>query len=401
MTAIGIGRGVGFGGHRRPSLTEFGTVFTDSFARAALGGDYTTNGAATWTTDGAKLTTTGGTGVHTMRLQRSYYTCLERHTIVIEFTMTSAIGATTFGIGAGVYGTNTFDHRSYAIQYYMGTGANNGKLICYSAQGVGPTYTTRKTSASALSALQNKNYRLTVVRNRETITYTVQNLTDGGSYSDSFGFSMSYAATVHCPHGGGQFYLNSYGGTIDITKWEVTGNDYKNVKTLLVGDSITYGIAADLTANRWASNVSEIGTNDYTVSGGPSDNTNEALDRIGELLSMNPQYAVMMIGGNDIQRSISSTIYEANYTSIRNQLKAAGATIIHCLATPRDGTDMTTFNAWISSTFTSDTIINTFTPLADGTGLDAAYDPGDGVHPNAAGHALIASTITTAAPYLL
>jgi len=88
----------------------------------------------------------------------------------------------------------------------------------------------------------------------------------------------------------------------------------------------------------------------------------------------------------------------SQYSDIRNTLVAAGIQVIHCLATPRNGTNVTPLNSYILSTFTSDLIIDTYTPLwsGSGTSLNAAYDIGDGVHPNNAGMALIAATVNSA-----
>lgn len=385
---------------------ELGTIFTDQFARASLGTNYTADGVVAWTTDGAKLITSSGTGVFTDRLRRSFNpTCLERHSITVDFKQTSAIGATSYGIAIGVFSSNNNDRRSYAIQVQTSSGANLGKSYLRISTGAGaPAYTIEKTSTGSVVVNQNDSLRVVVTRTQNAVAWTVYNLTLGTSYSESHTFSLAYAAGAKVPHGGGQFVLHALGGVLHITDWNVTSLDKKNVKPLFIGDSITYGLFSSTIADRWADEVMAGSVNSYTVSGGPSDKTAEVLERINELILINPRYAVLMIGGNDVQFGIAAGTRNANYLSIVNQLKAAGITVVHCYATPRDAYDMTAWNAHILATYGgTDVVIDTFTPLADSglTTLAAAYDSTDGVHPNAAGHALVASTILTASPDLV
>ncbi len=113
-----------------------------------------------------------------------------------------------------------------------------------------------------------------------------------------------------------------------------------------------------------------------------------------ELLLIQSKTYVLMIGVNDLDDSVSDATFKANYASIVTQLKSIGSRVFHCLITPKNGPDPTTWNTWISSTYASDTIIDTFTPIV-GTGyaLNAIYDSGDHEHPNDAGHALLGTTV--------
>lgn len=382
-----------------------GTVFTDQFARASLGTNYTVDGAVTWTTDGVKLIANGGTGVFTDRLRRSFNpTCLEKHSITVDFKQTSVIGTLTYGLAVGVFSSNNNDRRSYAIQVQTSSGAALGKSYLRLSTGSGaPAYTIEKTSTGSVAINQNDLLRVVVTRTQNVIAWTVSNLTLGTSYTETHTFSLAYAAGAKVPHGGGQFVLHALGGVIHITDWTVTSLDKKSVKTLYVGDSITYGLFSGAVADRWSDKTMVGSVNSFTISGGPSDKTAEVLERINELILINPKYAVLMFGGNDKQFAIAAATTNANYLSVVNQLKAAGIIVVHCYATPRDATDLTAWNTHIQTTYGgTDTVIDTFTPLADSglTTLAAAYDPGDGVHPNAAGHALVASTILGVAPYL-
>lgn len=388
--------------------SEIGTIFSDSFGRASVGNNYTINGGASWVCDGLKLTTSGGTGVYTSNLGRSLNpTCSEKHIHTIDFKITSIPSGTTYGIGVGVLGTNPNDRRSYVLRCVTTNDANQGKTFLDTAQGGATTFTNRKISASSFAVNQNDVLRLVVERSLSIIKWTFTNVTTGNTYSDSFTFSFAFATglNVHVPHSTGQFALFSFGGTFEVTNWNVVSKDYNNPKTLFIGDSITYGIFADDVKNRWATKCMGDTHNLYNVSGGGSDKTNEVITKIIELVNMKPKYAVLMIGGNDYAFGVADATAKANYESIVLRLKSAGITVIHCLATPRNTLDLRAFNNYLLSKYGSTDVVikSTYNHLWDSAtsfSMKAIYNSGDGVHPNALGHSVIANAVYQEVPYI-
>lgn len=167
---------------------------------------------------------------------------------------------------------------------------------------------------------------------------------------------------------------------------------------MFVGDSITHGLSASVLTNRWANRVMLGSVSSWNVNAGGGDYTANTLAKINELILVNPRYAVLQLGGNDLRFGISAAVRQANYTSIVNQLVAAGIEVIHLLATPDNTTDMTPWNNWLAANFTT---IDCFTDLSDGgTGLNAAYNAGDGTHENDDGHQKNADTVITSAPQI-
>jgi lysophospholipase L1-like esterase len=66
---------------------------------------------------------------------------------------------------------------------------------------------------------------------------------------------------------------------------------------------------------------------------------------------------------------------------------------------PRNTADLSGLRNWIASSYPANDIIDTWTPLGGGSSrLNSAYDSGDGVHPNDAGHLLIGQIIRTNLP---
>jgi len=81
------------------------------------------------------------------------------------------------------------------------------------------------------------------------------------------------------------------------------------------------------------------------------------------------------------------------------QLQLAGVQVKHCLPPPRNVVDVTPLKNWILATYPAKDVIDVFTPLLQGANsLNPAYDIGDGVHLNDAGHLLMGSIISTNLP---
>lgn len=377
---------------------EFGDILNDSFARASLGASYQVNGTATFSPNGSLLQVSGG-GATTDRLRYLYPNSFEYWEQSISYTLTATPSSTTSGIGLGKYDLNTPDGQRtvYCRLITNNNSGNFGRVAINSFDGTTNTQQAVSTG-TAVAVTNGSNFLLTFSRSKTTTnvvyTATILNVGTGGTNTVSWSFVPSNTLIADCT---GDFALFALGtaGTYNVTNWNVSSSDLKNIEGLFIGDSITYTYASTNLTTRWASLVGDT-LSSYQVSAGPGDVTQRVLDKIQNILDYNPQKVFLMIGGNDILFGVSSGTWQANYTSIVTQLNNAGIQVIHCLATPRDATDVTPLNTWISSTFSSHLVIDTFTPLkGSGTDLAAAYDS-DGVHPNQAGHTLISTTVINA-----
>ena len=106
-----------------------------------------------------------------------------------------------------------------------------------------------------------------------------------------------------------------------------------------------------------------------------------------------------MIGGNDLLFGYPASQWQAQYSNLVAQLQIRGARVKHCLPTPRNNVDLRPLRSWILSTYPSADVIDTWTPFLQGSySLQPAYDGGDGVHPNDAGHLLLGQIIRTNLP---
>jgi hypothetical protein len=106
-----------------------------------------------------------------------------------------------------------------------------------------------------------------------------------------------------------------------------------------------------------------------------------------------------MIAGNDLAFHYPASQWQSGYSNLVFQLQASGARVKHCFPTPRNNVNLLPLKNWISTNFPAKDVIDTWTPFLTGTSsLKPAYDGGDGVHPNDAGHFLLSSIIRTNLP---
>lgn len=347
------------------------------------------------------MTISGGAGDMSKGVKWDFYHSFENFNTSVEFTVDTKT-ASSFGIGIGVQNDITpAGCRAIITQFNCTSGANSGKLYLWCGDGGGSLAATSfdivAGPSSVLTVTVGHKYRMSLSRVTTTVvTYTahIEDLTTPATVADITWSEVLSVAAVNFANNTGRFNIVNFGGTQTVTSWSTSSIDVSGKINLFVGDSISHGLFATNLSSRFASLVDS----NYWVSAGGGDITQYVVNKLNCIILLNPQKVFLMIGGNDVALSISSATYQANYSTIVSTLKSNGIQVIHLLATPRDGPDMTPLNNFITSTYGGiDLVINTFTPLeGTATELAAAYDSGDGVHPNNAGHALIASTIVSA-----
>jgi lysophospholipase L1-like esterase len=188
----------------------------------------------------------------------------------------------------------------------------------------------------------------------------------------------------------GAVYMDNVSFTIDRRK---------PARFIVVGDSISEGYNATAYSDCFISVLQSNFTQAVCNDSGSYNTTSNSVSLLPEILAHQPGTAVLMIGGNDIQFGYPASQWQTQYSNLAAQLEANGVTVKHCLPTPRNAVNLTALKTWISANYPAKDIIDTWTPLLTGTsGLKAAYDSGDGVHPNNAGHLLIGQIIMSNLP---
>ena len=164
----------------------------------------------------------------------------------------------------------------------------------------------------------------------------------------------------------------------------------------ILGDSIAagYGLAAEdafparleaaLRALGVAAEVSNAGVSGDTTAGG--------LARVDWLLADSPGAVVVALGGNDALRGLAPEAVEANLAAIVEKLRAGGARVMLAgMLAPRNlgeayAREFDAVFPRVARRYGA-----AFYPfLLDGVAADPALNQPDGIHPNAAGAALIA-----------
>lgn len=371
-----------------------GTLFTDQFARATIGNNYTT--AGTWTMAGSNMTITGGTNTFTLRCRRRWGNSYQNTTTSVTCTLTVAPSGTTYGMGIGWSDFVTpSQERSIAIKLDMTSGANKGKLFIYTWDGTTGVSVGSASTALSVSSGDSFTIAVTKVISGGNMTYTAvatrlaDNSTCTSTYSSFLGDSS------------GEFSLFNFGGSLTVTDFTTTVNEKRDEKILVVGNSLTYGAFATTITQGYAYNINS----SYNVSAGPGDYTNEVIRKLRSIIDLNPKYTLVMIGGNDVAGGVTVGTYENYHKQIIYSLLNEGHKVIILKVAPRNDGDVTTLNAFIDSnytgTFAVSGVVDSYTLLVGtGTNLSATYDYGDNVHWNQAGHTLQASNVVSALPVL-
>ena len=157
------------------------------------------------------------------------------------------------------------------------------------------------------------------------------------------------------------------------------------------GDSITAGVGTTGSSNYVSLLSSRTGIS-IVNAGRSGDTTADALARIdGSVLSRDPQIVIVLLGGNDILQSVPVQQRISNITSIVQRIRADGAAVI--LVGLGSGA-LDPFNGalpGIASQTSSTLVPNILDGIFGVSSLMA-----DAVHPNNAGHAIIADRIEPA-----
>ncbi len=164
---------------------------------------------------------------------------------------------------------------------------------------------------------------------------------------------------------------------------------------LALGDSLTegYGVKPD---EAWPALLA-IRTGWLVVNGGVSGDTSDAaLRRLPELLDEHkPVLVLVTLGGNDMLRHVPQQETVANLEQILSLIKVRGARAV-LLATPQPSVAGAVFQHLSAPGFYGEIADAQQVPLIEDAIPDVVSDrelKGDPLHPNAAGHALLAEKI--------
>lgn len=273
-------------------------------------------------------------------------------------------------------------------------------LRLYSWTGVATagTFTTGVTIPFNLVA--GRNYTLEVYKNG--LSSTIR-LTDTVTQV-SCEVSEEHNAAYRQWHGRAGMMFHS--GAIKVDWLSVAGGYPKELRGLILGDSICEGMYLPLHSPSWAYQVANVrmGEGDFAIAPRAGDETpNLMLRKVHDVDPWKAQYVVLAMGTNDV----SQAIWRTNIASLIAQVVAAGGEPILCTQVPRTAAQAlrTAMNDDVRSGYFGRYRYIDFAICVslnnDGVTWNPAYDYGDHIHPNAAGHDKMFAQAMLDAPFLV
>lgn len=163
------------------------------------------------------------------------------------------------------------------------------------------------------------------------------------------------------------------------------------VTVVALGDSITAGFGAS-SNNDYVARLTARTGNSILNAGRIGDTTGDALNRLDSaVLSRNPDIVIVFLGGNDVLQSIPMPTRVSNITTIVQRIRQDGAAVI--LIDMGSGV-LDAFGGALPG-IASQTGSTLVTGVLEGI-FGVAGFMADAIHPNDAGHAIIADRIEPA-----
>ena len=180
-------------------------------------------------------------------------------------------------------------------------------------------------------------------------------------------------------------------------------------RLLGMGDSIMWGVNANV-YTRYMNILGAQADANFVVSArGGATSTGMLARFTTELPYLRPDFVIMCIGANDAQLGVSASAWTANVQAAVNAAVAGGAQVILCTCIPFAGnpsaqTAINSYNAAaIGGSITGILkLVQWHIPMStgDGTVGNSSLYSSDGVHPNSAGHQVMANKLLSDCPYL-
>lgn len=314
-------------------------------------------------------------------------TCFDSFVLTFGVTINSGWATTdqnAFEAGfksttTGLFGVMTTSHpgaagNAYATRFMNATPFGAG--VASSPVGAGiPATITVSLNAGVLTVLGIYN-GVTVIDLTGTMTL--------GNPVDSFELPRMFSVL------GMNFIL----ANMDVTAIKIAV-DYPNAKYSFVGDSITQGRFATSYAEGYGSIIRQTYPDNTLLCGAPGARIADwTVPNVKAVQKMSPKYVAIFLGTNDLPH-VDAEVAKAEYDILANEFISAGFLVIAIGIPPSNNYKTPIFNDLLETTYPR--FIDCYTPLlGTGNAMNPLYHSGDGLHPNSAGHAVIAQTILDA-----
>lgn len=388
-----IGQGIQL--KKQKAVVPFGNLFQDDFANL---NNWTSIGGGSFTPDGTTGLTIGA-GI------TDYLRWIEYDPLINtieDFLIFFQVEVLAVGIMACSVQTRRLvagAHKKTFIGSFIG-GATTGRMVVATyADGTSTVVSNVADGASSSPASINYavGHFLNISFRRNNIndyTAAVQNVNNGDTNGIQYSQIPDASPSVVAANNACKFAIHCVSGSYRIVPgtFVVSSNGERNLRALFVGDSRTTFMSASPASNRYA-NITFVGSKyRFSVNAGAYDTAGQYSIQGPHINSYGADF--VFLGGlmrNGVFYGIAQATNRANYTSIRDNAVAGGAKVVHILFPNDTSATMTTENAWVVSTFTSDIVLD----FGGNT-----YSYADGVHFSNTGHASIGADIRAAMPWL-
>lgn len=336
---------------------------------------------------------TAGSETGMQSVIKTFTTNSENWIFDVTLTVVNTPGSTTYGFVLAAKSVNPNAPLGMRLLYSLGTTQPGGPQMDLSTWTGSASGSNIAVSSITSSPVAGGKVRLIFARRGSTMYGIAQNLATGAVNTLTWTDSLADSSGSSILPNASQFALVDYGGTYTINNVTITETSADNPNLCILGDSKSDGVGSQGMRARFASLLDAYGPVDVFAGGG--DGTPQVLASLPTIIAKGCKTAIMAapfyndLGWGTITASQSQT----NYSAIVSTLKAAGVTVKHMLSIPvtvssPSPSSISSYNTWISSTFSGDTIIDPSVGFNTSTMLTST-----GIHPNDAGHLQVAADI--------
>ena len=350
-----------------------------------------TNLVSTFILDGTKLIMSGSPADYQNLIK---YIQHNEHTH--DWTQTINFKVTTLGLGVAVGLYSILSNNSVSINAYVNcasSGADKGKIIVNGSN----MFSNVSKSTSSLTINTNDIISFSFTIAKQTMSFIATNITTSTQITHTVDFPYSNTTISYFRPNLGNPTIFHYGGTIEVNSWQMVSNLSNNIKTVVLGDSISMGYLASTYNNAW---TQKVGFRSYAVFGGGGEEVINTLDGLRSVLIANPTNVLINIGTNNMLiGGAHLTNYQVVLDEVVATLQAFGINVYLSTICPYNSntSGVTTINTAISAVASkySCTVIDFHTALKNygDENWVTSYVGSDGIHPIDAGMQVMSNLI--------
>jgi lysophospholipase L1-like esterase len=306
----------------------------------------------------------------------------------------SVINSSSTGVGVGIKNFQAAGGNDRGYNGLLaGAGANAGRMVLQRFDG---SQMVVAATSSPMSLAAGNIVDCSLSRDGWTMTATASNRFNGQVSSCSLVYSdlaNLIAPTIS------RVCIYPIQGTVYLDNISFTINRRKPARLIVIGASLSEGYDASSYSNGYVRVMQRTMSEAICNDSSSYNTTTNAVSVLQEILAHQPGTAFLSIGGNDLQFGYPPSGWQSGYSNLVAQLQMAGVVVKHGLPPPRNVADIRPLKDFILTNYPAKDVIDLWTPMVQGaSGLNPAYDIGDGVHLNDAGHLLMGTIVRTNLP---